>query len=218
MLVRSMSSLRHVSTALVVALSALMLGCPHQEPPVDAAPPPRFDAGPPDPLFQGDITLDDVAVMAIDPSTLRAGASPCRAPLLARVTRVVDGDTMHVEGVSEPTGDLDIRFIGINAPEIAHGSGTVAECYGDAAHTFTMQLEGHLVWLTFDAECLDVYGRTLAYVTYGSGTSQMWERQLLRRGFARILSISPNTSYRPLFESDVTIAMSERAGLWSACP
>lgn len=216
MLLGSMSSLRSLATACVVLALALS-GCPHQEPVVDAYVP-QVDSGPPDPSFEGPVPFDDAATMALDPTTLPAGSSPCRAPLLARVTRDVDGDTIHVDGVSEPTGDLDIRFIGVNAPEIAHGTGTVAECYGDEATTFTTQLVGHLVWLTFDAECLDVYGRTLAYVSYGAAPEQMWERQLLRRGFARTLAIAPNTSYRPLFESDQSIAQNEHMGLWSACP
>lgn len=215
MLDRSMSWLRRV----VLTLSAAaLIGCPHQEPPVDAAAPPPHDVGPPDPAFEGPITFDDDATMLLDPTLLPAGAAACRAPLLARVTRDVDGDTMHVDGISEPTGDLDIRFIGVNAPEIAHAPGEVPDCYGDEATTFTRQLEGHLVWLTFDAECLDPYDRTLAYVYYGASPIQSWERQLLRRGFARTLSISPNTSQRGLFADDEMIAQNEHVGLWSACP
>jgi micrococcal nuclease len=217
MLVGSMSRLRPTLTACIVLVASATSACPHQESPLDAYVS-HLDVGPPDPRFEGAVPFDDAATMALDPTTLPAGSSPCRAPLLARVTRDVDGDTIHVDGVSEPTGDLDIRFIGVNAPEIAHAAGQVAECYGDEATTFTTQLVDHLVWLTFDAECLDVYGRTLAYVSYGGAPEQMWERQLLRRGFARTLSIAPNTSYRPTFESDESIAQSEHMGLWSACP
>ena len=215
MIVRSMSFLR----LAVPALALLVVGCPHQAPREDAAPDPGFDAGPPEPSFVGPVPFDDTAVSAIDPRTLPASPSACRAPLLARVTRVTDGDTFHVDGISESTGDLTIRIIGVNAPEIMHGAGTPpAECYGDEATVFTEQLVDHRVWLTFDPDCLDVYGRTLAYVTYGSAPTQMWERQMLRRGFARTLSISPNTTHRALFADDEAIAQSEHVGLWSACP
>lgn len=212
-----MSSLRSAAVWPLVVGALALAGCPHQASPDDAHVA-AADTGPLDPSFEGPIAFDDGATMAIDPATLPAATGPCRAPLLARVTRDVDGDTVHVDGVSELTGDLDVRFIGVNAPEIAHGAGTVAECYGDEATTFTQQLEGHLVWLTFDRECFDVYGRTLAYVFYGSAPEQSWERQLLRRGFARTLSIAPNTSMRPTFDGDEAIAMSEGVGLWSACP
>jgi micrococcal nuclease len=200
-----------------VVLALLAAGCPHQAPQPDAAVP-GFDVGPPAPEFSSTPVIDDAVTMAMDPASVPHGGSACRATLLARVTRIVDGDTIHVDGVSEPTGDLTIRFIGVNAPEIAHGPGTVADCYGDEATTFTSQLDGHLVWLSFDADCLDVYGRTLAYVTYGPAEHQMWERQMLRRGFARVLSVAPNTTYRTVFEGDETIAQAERVGLWSACP
>jgi micrococcal nuclease len=214
MLGPSMSFFRFCSIALAAALT----GCPHQSPPVDAVTP-TFDAGPQDPAYVGPVPFDDMATMAIAPSTLPASTSACRAPLLARVTRVVDGDTFHVDGLSESTGDLTIRIIGIDAPEIMHGAGSPpADCYGDEATTFTRQLENHVVWLTFDPDCLDVYGRSLAYVIYGSAPTQMWERQMLRRGFARTLAIAPNTTHRALFSDDEAIAQLEHAGLWSACP
>ena len=204
--------------ACVVTAAVALSGCPHQEPIVDAAMPPIEDVGPPAPEFEGDIAFDDDATMLLDPTQLPAGAAACRAPLLARVTRDVDGDTMHVDGVSEAIGDLDIRFIGVNAPEIAHAPGEVPECYGDEATTFTTLLVGHLVWPTFDADCLDPYNRTLAYVYYGASATQSWERQLLRRGFAHTLTIAPNTSQRALFAADEAIAENEHVGLWSACP
>ncbi|MFO0683422.1 MAG: thermonuclease family protein [Sandaracinus sp.] len=202
---------------VVLALALGATGCPHQSPPPDAALV-EADTGPGDPRFLDPITLDDTAVMAMDPSALPASPSACRAPLLARVTFITDGDTIHVEGVTEATGDLTIRMIGINAPEIAHGAGTTAECYGDEATTFTRQLDGHLLWLTFDGECFDVYGRTLAYLTYGPAEHQSWERQMLRRGFARTLSIAPNTTNAITYAEDARLAEHEGAGLWSACP
>lgn len=208
--------MRPLALALVPFGIALLSGCPHQATHHDAGTPP-VDAGPPDPAFTGTPVIDDTATMALDPGALPVGATECRAPLLARVTRDVDGDTIHVDGISEATGDLTIRFIGVDAPEIAHGAGTVADCYGDEATVFTSQLVGHLVWLTFDGDCLDAYGRTLAYVTYGAGPEQSWERQMLRRGFARTLSISPNTTYRTLFEGDELYAQAEGTGLWTAC-
>jgi endonuclease YncB( thermonuclease family) len=214
MLSASMPSLRHATLLLALAL----VGCPHQAPHEDAAETPHFDAGPIDPSFDGTPAFDDDATTAIDPATLATSTSACRAPLLARVTRAVDGDTLHVDGISESTGDLTIRIIGVDAPEIAHGAGTVADCYGDEATTFTTQLVGHVVWLTFDPDCLDMYGRTLAYVIYGAAPSQMWERQMLRRGFARTLAIAPNTTHRALFTDDEAVAQIEHAGLWSACP
>ncbi len=200
---------------LAFACVTLATGCPRRTSEVDAGDTDvGYDSGVGD-AFTGEIVFDDARVMGIDPATLRSGASRCRAPILARVTRVVDGDTMHVTGVSEVLGDAVVRFIGVNAPEI---SSTPAECYGDAATVFTNQLSGHLVWLTFDVECMDRYDRLLAYVHIGAGYGDMWQRQLVRRGFAFATEFPPNSTFASRFASDQTVAESEGAGLWTACP
>jgi micrococcal nuclease len=210
-----------LTLSVVAVLCALLLdACPRQSTEDDAGGG-DVDAGY-DPavgnLFTGDILLDDARVMSVDPATLRAGGTPCRAPLLARVTRVVDGDTMHVTGISETLPDADIRFIGVNAPEIAHMAGDPTDCYGDEATLFTHQLNGHLVWLTFDEGCLDPYSRLLAYVFIGPGDGDMWQRQLVRRGFAHAVEFPPNLMYAGVLDADMAIAESEGVGLWSACP
>jgi micrococcal nuclease len=202
-----------------VAAALLLAGCPRQVGSGDAG----AEAGPVDAgydpetgnRFEGPIVLDDERVRGLDPSALRAGRTPCRAPILGRVYRVSDGDTIHVEGTSEIV-DLDVRFIGVDTPEVAH-DGMPAECYGDQATDFTEQLRGHLVWLTFDEDCTDRFGRTLAYVHVGAGDGDMWERQLLRRGYATVLTIGGNDTYAAQFETDEAAASSEDAGLWGFC-
>lgn len=203
--------------ASLLVLVTLLTGCPRRTSEVDGG---SEDAGYDPSLgngFTGEVVLDDVRVMSINPATLRSGASQCRAPILARVTRIVDGDTMHVMGISETLPDADIRFIGVDAPEIAH-MGTPADCFGDNATVFTNQLNGHLVWLTFDVDCTDPYDRLLAYVHIGAGAGDMWQRQLVRRGFARAADFPPNSTYASILAADQGIAESEGAGKWSACP
>ena len=166
-------------------------------------------------LFEGPLDLDDERIRGIDPSALRAGTTPCREPILVEVYRIVDGDTFYVRG-NTPVIDADVRFIGVNAPEIAHFP-AAAECYGDAATTFTTQLLGHLVWLTFDNDCFDPYDRLLAYVHVGGGDGDLWQRQMLRRGFARVLTVGANRTFSSTFRSDEDFANMSSAGLWSAC-
>ena len=208
---------RTLLTLASLAALPLTSGCPRTTATPDAGA--DVDAGPYDPVqgnpYVGSISLDDARVMSLDPATLQGGAAPCRGPLLGRVSRIVDGDTMHVNGVSE-IGEWDVRFIGVNAPEISH-MGSVPDCYGNEATVFTSQLAGRLVWLTFDSGCNDPYMRTLAYVWVGGGTGDLWQRQLLRRGFARTLSIEPNVSFAGAFEAELSTAQAEGAGLWSAC-
>ncbi len=207
---------------LVVALCAT--GCPRPVPGADGGVPdgagPR-DGGGYDPVlgngFDGPLLLDDDRLAAIDGNGLRAGASQCRAPIRGRVYRVVDGDTFHFTA-ADGTLDATVRMIGVDTPEIAHASPpSPAECYGDEARAFTMQLLDHQVWLTFDNDCYDDFDRLLAYVHVGAGAGDFFERQLLRRGFARVLTIGSNRQYAPIFRDDESAAMSANAGMWAAC-
>lgn len=206
-----MRSLRR-NTLVAFSLALALAGCPRQVTRDDGGHA-ASDAG--HNSFDGPITLDDERVSHVDPSTLPAGAAPCMAPVLARVYHIADGDTISVRS-DNPVLDARVRFIGVNAPEIAHPPAP-AECYGDEASAFTSQLEGHLVWLTFDSTCHDPYDRLLAYVHVGDGEADFWQRQMLRRGFARVLTVGDDRTYAPVFESDETYANMAGAGLWTAC-
>jgi micrococcal nuclease len=196
---------------------ALLCGCPRSGSMLDAGSDIEDGGVLPGNPFEGELTLDDDAVSAIDPATLPATAAACRRPLLGRVTFVSDGDTVHVSGVSE-LGEWQVRLIGVDTPEIAHG-GSPADCFGPEAQAFTSaSLDGRLVWLTFDAGCLDSFERSLAYLWIGAGAGDLWQRQLLRRGMARTLSIAPNVTMARTFEDDQQIAADDDVGLWGACP
>ena len=206
----------------IVVLALLVTGCPRTVE-MDAGPP--FDAGTPtdssyDPvagnLFEGDLVLDSARMMRLDGAMLRAGASPCRPAMLGRVNRVVDGDTIHVTADDGTFFNLSVRMIGIDTPEIAH-PGTPAECYGADAAAFTSRLLDQLVWLTFDNDCFDTFDRLLAYVHIGGGGGDLFQRQLLRRGFATVLTVGGNRTYRTVFEADENAAQAADAGLWAAC-
>jgi micrococcal nuclease len=143
------------------------------------------------------------------------GDAPCAEPKLVRVKDSVDGDTSWV-APEDGSRDLDVRFIGVDTPEIDHGDG--ADCYGNEAWAFTSRaLDGKLAWLTFDAECLDVYDRTLAYVITGEGDEGFFNRRLAREGYAEALSIEPNTTFAEDIERDVRDARQAGLGLWGAC-
>lgn len=169
----------------------------------------------PDP-FSGTITFDDAAVARLDPATLLAGPTPCRAPALVEVQRERDGDTLEVLVVGSGLEEA-VRLIGADTPEIAH-SGNPADCYGNEARTFTRQFVGHRLWLTFDGDCLDPFDRTLAYAYYGGDTTKMLQRQLLRRGFARPLPFPDTAAFEAQFEADATVARTRGRGLHQACP
>jgi micrococcal nuclease len=127
------------------------------------------------------------------------------------VTRVVDGDTIEVdyEGRTE-----DVRYIGVDTPESVKPD-TPVQCYALAASHFNEQLvDGERVRLAFDAERRDVYGRLLAYVHLGD---TFVNAELVRRGYARTLTIAPNTRFAALFDRLEQAAADEGRGLWAEC-
>jgi micrococcal nuclease len=138
----------------------------------------------------------------------------------ARVTRVVDGDTIEVE---LPDGsEEDVRYIGIDTPETVK-PGTPVQCGGPRAHEANERLVGdRTVTLRFDQERRDVYGRLLAYVYLpagGPGGRPLFvNAALVRRGLARTLTIPPNDSFAALFARLAASAGVRGRGLWGRCP
>jgi micrococcal nuclease len=131
--------------------------------------------------------------------------------LTAKVTRVVDGDTVEavVDGRTE-----DVRYIGVDTPESVKPD-TPVQCYALRASHFNEDLvEGETVRLVFDAERRDVYGRLLAYVYLGD---EFVNAELVRRGYARTLTIPPNDRYADRFAELAREAADAGRGLWGAC-
>ncbi len=149
----------------------------------------------------------------LDPSTLPQGATPCRDPVLVQVTTVVDGDTVWVVPYDLKSSEK-VRFIGVDTPEES-----TDDCYSDEATFHTGQrLLGQWAWLTFDADCLDYYDRTLAYVHTGNSVStDFFNRDLLLEGYARVLTVEPNSSFASLFTQDEDEARAAMVGGWQYC-
>lgn len=193
---------------LLLALLACVPKATEEDEPTDSAGVDTADGD------SGDLEADDARVRAL--TDLPEGDSPCAEPQLVRVDEFVDGDTFH----ALPEGDdwyFSVRIIGVDTPEIAHG-GDEADCYGNEAWVYSNDaLRGRLVWLTFDADCVDPYDRTLAYVIRGDGDDGFYNRVLARQGYAYEMTIEPNDSYADVIRDDIRDARSESLGLWGAC-
>jgi micrococcal nuclease len=148
------------------------------------------------------------------------GSEEPSGPLSARVTHVVDGDTIDVELADG--SDETVRYIGIDTPETVKPD-TPVQCGGPKAHEVNERLVGgRMVTLRFDAERRDVYGRLLAYVYLPpgrpGGRPLFVNAELARRGLARTLTIPPNDSFAALFDRLATRAGVLGRGLWGSCP
>jgi micrococcal nuclease len=128
-----------------------------------------------------------------------------------QVTRVVDGDTIEVDYEGH---DEDVRYIGVDTPESVKPD-TPVQCYALAASHFNERLvDGKRVRLAFDAERRDVYGRLLAYVHLGK---TFVNAELVRRGYARTLTIPPNDRFAARFDRLEQAASDAGRGLWGRC-
>jgi micrococcal nuclease len=129
-----------------------------------------------------------------------------------RVVDVLDGDTIVVRRRGAP--DETVRILGVDTPETHHPRKPV-QCFGpEAAAHSASRLFGRVVRLEDDVERHDVYGRRLAYVWLDG---ELYERELLREGYARLLVIEPNHAHARDFLDDELDARARGAGLWGAC-
>jgi micrococcal nuclease len=150
-----------------------------------------------------------IALLVLRPWESNPDNGPAEA--IARVTRVVDGDTIEARIGDEVE---DVRLIGIDTPETVK-PGTPVQCFGPRASHFTHQrLEGRRVRLVFGVERRDVYGRALAYVYLGG---RFFNPVLVRRGLARSLTIPPNDRFADRFRRLELAAARTGRGLWGAC-
>lgn len=153
-----------------------------------------------------------MTILALAGACARGDAAPANGEGV--VTRVVDGDTLHVKvgGTTEK-----VRLIGIDTPE-THGPGGLKECYGEESTKRMSQLApvGTPVRLVRDVDARDRYGRLLAYV-YRARDGLFLEVAMARDGFADELSIKPNVAHAAEIAAAVDEARRANRGLWRHC-
>ena len=122
------------------------------------------------------------------------------------VSRVIDGDTILLANKER------IRYVGINTPETNHPSKPV-EWMGKEAKEYNRGLVEHKwVYLEFDIELRDKYGRLLAYVFVDD---TFVNAELVKQGYAQVLTIPPNVKHTGLFLDLEREARAAKRGLWS---
>jgi len=139
------------------------------------------------------------------------GALPAyAAPTRARIHSVTDGDTVILEGGSR------VRYLGIDAPEVAHEE-KPGDPLGDEAARYNRKLvSGRWVRLEFERQRQDDYGRLLAYVFLEDGT--LVNRELVRQGLAYLCPKQRPLRYWDRLLEAQRQAMKEQRGLWSLAP
>lgn len=127
------------------------------------------------------------------------------------VERVVDGDTFIARDDSNER--IKVRLIGIDTPETVKPN-TPVQPYGKEASQYTKsKLTNKDVFLEYDKEKEDRYGRILAYVWLDKET--LYNEQLVKEGLAREKYFAPNGKYRSVFKQAEQQAQSEHKNIWS---
>lgn len=104
-----------------------------------------------------------------------------------KVIRVIDGDTVKIDYNGKAT---NVRLIGVDTPETVHPNKPV-EAYGKEASNFTKNLlQGESVYLRFDVERTDTYGRLLAYL-YRAPDGLFVNLEIVRQGYGHAYTQFP---------------------------
>lgn len=148
-------------------------------------------------------------------ATVALGAAPAAASRADEgvVTRVADGDTVHVRLRGR---EVTVRLIGVDTPELGDRDDPSAppQPFAKQAASFTREaLTGRRVRLEYEPrDRLDRYGRTLAYVFLDGGI--LFNRRLVQDGYARAYARFP-FRYREQFLADEAAARRAQRGLWA---
>jgi micrococcal nuclease len=125
---------------------------------------------------------------------------------VAQVVSITDGDTIRVD-IHGATYRL--RYIGMDTPE-------TGQPFADAATAKNRALvEGKTVLLIKDVSETDIYDRLLRYVV---ADGVFVNHELVRQGFAQILTYPPDVACSATFLGAQQAAREEGKGLWAATP
>lgn len=132
------------------------------------------------------------------------------------VTRIVDGDTIWVrlEG-----GDVRVRYIGIDAPEM--GDAVPDPWAQEATDANRRLVDGRRVLVETDVSETDRFGRLLRYVwlpVEGADGADAWllvNLELVRLGLAHARSYPPDVRHQHWLRAAESEARDAGTGLWS---
>jgi micrococcal nuclease len=200
--------------AILALLVAAIAACGH----VSTTPEPLATIstdGPTPATTEGGRPSSAPVLLVTTPAPTRPTLTTSSAPgVAARVTRVVDGDTLKalVGGRTET-----VRVIGLDTPESVK-PGTPMECFALRATAESQRLLPVAAAIRLESDPTqakrDQYGRLLAHVWLADGT--LYAEQMIRGGFGihYIYGGVPSIYARRLASADDAARAAQR-GLWS---
>jgi micrococcal nuclease len=133
----------------------------------------------------------------------------------AEVIAVYDGDTLNVRFTDGRT--KRVRLIGVDAPETGHQQVKV-QLWAQLSKRFAFcHLYKKRVYLTYDWQQEDIYGRLLAYVW--TGEDELFNEFIIASGFASAYLKFPfDEAVRKRLTEAERRARAEKKGLWKPEP
>ena len=127
---------------------------------------------------------------------------------------MIDGDTFLTVIDGE---EIKVRLIGVDTPESVNEVNPEKNCKeGNIASDYTKKLlAGETVYLEYDINKTDDYGRTLAYVYLDESGSDMVQERLLKDGMANVISVGSNIKYLFKFRFLAAQARAKKSGFWA---
>lgn len=142
-----------------------------------------------------------------------------------KVAYVIDGDTYKIwyQGKKK-----SVRLIGIDTPESRKNRRAELQSrqfhtdiytiiqLGRKAKNFAQKYikKGQTIYLEFDVQKFDRYGRILAYVWLDREKEKMMNEILVKEGYAVVYTVPPNVKYQGKFLQAQREAREKERGLW----
>ena len=130
------------------------------------------------------------------------------------IVRVKDGDTYVINAKGE---DYTVRLIGVDTPESVAPATYSKENTEEGKEVSDIVKDklkaGDKVYIEFDVSPEDKYNRLLCYVYFEDGT--MIQEWLLKNGYAKTMTIQPNSKYADRFAEIQHEAAENKVGLWN---
>ena len=131
-----------------------------------------------------------------------------------KVMRVIDGDTVKVEGSDGSM--MNVRLIGIDTPETVHPSKPV-QCFGrEASNRLKELIDGKTVYLESDDSQgnTDKYDRLLRYINLKDGSNV--NKKMIAGGYAFEYTYNTPYKYQTEFKQAEKDARTNKEGLWAS--
>ena len=143
-----------------------------------------------------------------------------------KLVRVIDGDTIEIETASGTK--QSVRLISVDCQE-SKAPQDYLEKAGKTNNEFGLLSEEYLnrtldpyvneyIYLEYDVELTDNYGRTLAYVWLEPNMDDMMNclnALIIKDGYGKEMTIEPNIKYSEKFSDLEEVARENMNGLWA---